>query len=251
MNYLDTLTRFKNYSFDVQLCSVMLVLLFSSILLGQKFMFVQTLSLPLMSLVGGLIIWIYVKNQNIVRRGIGTCLIIILMCGTIFQGITVSHKIALIFSYPFLTLCLWEFTRVARNELKILVTWLFTFPLVILILGQYIINEKQQWIFLLAYPTIWIIMSIYANANVVKKAIKYIGFILVTLLVMLYLAIDIISLGFVEQLMKDPNLIEFFGSSETVPILHLIFTVFFVPFIVTCLICYFIADQRIKRISSE
>lgn len=220
-------------------------------LLGQKFIFFQTIAFPLLSLVGSLFIWISVKNLNIVRRSIGIGLMIWFICATLLRNFGFSQSIAELVAYPILLLFMFELIRVARNNLKILYFLLLILPLAVLSVGENFSNVQQQWFFLLAFPVIWIPFSLYANAHVFKRAARYAGFTLFSLLILIYLAIDLVSLGFIEQLMKEPAVKEFFGSTQTVPILHLYFTVFFVPSVITCLICYIIADRRSKRIPLE
>lgn len=244
---MDSIQRIKNYSFDVQLFTVLLLLFFLSALLGQKIILFQTMTYPLLSLLGCLFIWVQVKAQNNVRKSIGISIIVILLCGTIFQGLPISQEVATLASYPFFFLLLWEFTQVARKDTKFLVGWLIIIPLGVLSAGEVVSPENLGWIFLLSFPVFWSFMSLYANAQVFKKAIIYVGLIQVTLLVLIYLVIDIISLGFIKQLMEEPYFKELFGSSQTVPILHLIFSVYFIPSIITSIICYFIADRRISN----
>ncbi|TMN21733.1 hypothetical protein [Lentibacillus cibarius] len=245
---MEMVYRFRNLSFDRQLFAVTLVLLIIVGLLTQQFSSLIVLTEPLLIILGCLLIWINVSYENSVRKVIGICLITMFLSLTFLKWLPFSYAIAEFIIYPIGVLLLFEFTRVAKMDKKASFFWLVFVPLILGAATVQLLNlsNEQWWVPFLAFPIAWLYMALYANATTFKSTIRYVGVFLITILVGFYLAVDILALDFVTKMFENEEIKQVFAHSDTLPFVHLAVTAFFIPFIVSCFICYLIANYREK-----
>ncbi|KEZ48805.1 hypothetical protein [Metabacillus indicus] len=245
---MENFYRFRNMSFDKQLFAVILGLFIIVVLLSQQFSSLNVLSEPFLIILGCLFVWINVSHENSIRRLIGICIITFLVSLTLLKWVPFSHAIAEFIIYPMGALFLLEFTRVAKKDKKASFLWLLIVPLILGSAAEQFLSNTEWWIPFLSFPIAWLYMALYANATTFKSTMKYVGAFLTVLLVGIYISVDILALDFVTQMFENEEITQVFAHKDTVPFVHLAVTAFFIPFLVTCLICYLIANNREKKL---
>lgn len=238
---------FRRLSFDKQLFAVIFGLLIVVGLLAQQFSSLNTLAEPLLIILGCLFVWINVSYENSIRKLIGICIITFLALLTLLKWLPFSHAVAEFIIYPMGALFLLEFTRVAKKDKKASFLWLLFVPLILGAATEQFLSNAEWWVPFLAFPIAWLYMALYANATTFKSTMKYVGAFLTVLLVGIYISVDILALDFVTAMFENEEITQVFAHSDTVPFVHLAVTAFFIPFLVTCLICYLIANNREKK----
>ncbi|WP_064091534.1 hypothetical protein [Rossellomorea aquimaris] len=241
---------FRKLSFDKQLFTVIFGLLITVGLLAQQFSSLNTLSEPLLIILGCLFVWINVSYENSIRKLIGICIITFLLSLTLLKWLPISHSVAEFIIYPMGALFLLEFTRVSKKDKKALFLWLLLVPLIFGVATEQFLSNAKWWIPFIVFPIAWLYMALYAKATIFKSTMKYVGASLTILLVGIYISVDILALDFVTEIFENEEITQVFAHSDTVPFVHLAVTAFFVPFLVTCLICYLIANYREKNLSN-
>ena len=238
---------FRRLGFDKQLFAVILGLLIVVGLLSQQFSSLNTLAEPLLIILGCLFVWINVSYENSIRKLIGICIITFLASLTLLKWLPFSHAVAEFIIYPLGALLLFEITRVAKKDKKALFLWLLFVPLILGAASEQFLSNVEWWVPFLAFPIAWLYMALYANATTFKSTMKYVGAFLTVLLVGIYISVDILALDFVTEMFENEEITQVFAHSDTVPFVHLAVTAFFIPFLVTGLICYLIANNREKK----
>lgn len=244
---MESFYRFRNMSFDKQLFAVILGLLIIVSLLAQQFSSLNVLAEPLLIILVCLFVWIHVSCENSIRKLIGICIITFLLSLTILKWLPFSHAVAEFTIYPMGALFLLEFTRLAKMDKKTLFLWLLFVPLILGVATEQLLSSAEWWVPFLAFPIAWLYMALYANATLFKSTMQYVGAFLTALLVGIYISVDILALDFVTEMFEIEEIIQIFAHSDTVPFVHLAVTAFFIPFLVTCFICYLIANNREKK----
>ncbi|KAB7671676.1 hypothetical protein [Bacillus sp. B1-b2] len=243
---MENFYRFKNMRFDKQLFTVIFGLLIIVGLLAQQFSSLNVLAEPLLIILGCLFVWINVSYENSIRKLIGICIITFLGSLTLLKWLPFSHALAEFIIYPMGALFLLEFTRVAKKDKKASFLWLLFVPLILGAAAEQFLSNAE-WVPFFAFPIAWLYMALYANATTFKSTMKYVGAFLTVLLVGIYISVDILALDFVNEMFENEEITQVFAHSDTVPFVHLAVTAFFIPFLVTCLICYLIANNREKK----
>ena len=242
---MENFYRFRNLSFDKQLFAVIFGLLIIVGLLAQQFL--NVLAEPLLIILGCLFVLINVSYENSLRKLIGICIITFLLSLTLLKWLPFSHAVAEFIIYPMGALFLLEFTRVAKMDKKASFLWLLFVPLFLGAATEKFLINAEWWVPFLAFPIAWLYMALYANATTFKSTMKYVGAFLTALLVGIYISVDILALDFVTEMFENEEITQVLAHSVTVPFVHLAVTAFFIPFLVTCLICYLIANHREKK----
>lgn len=242
---------FRSASFDRQLAIVIFLLLISVGLLSQIFPSIIILAHPLAILFSCLLIWIVASNEDSIFRKLSAiCFIIMILFSTLLYWLPFSSNIQKLAVYSLIIFFFTEFTIQAKVKPRVTILWLIFVPLfTVSVAEKYFINE-YWWVLVLAFPLTWSFMALYAEAIQFKSIIKNAGLYLLGFLVVIYIAINILSLSVITDSLENEYIYQLFSYSETVPIIQLMVTLVFIPFLISWAISLVIVNMRVKKLSN-